>query len=64
MTNDQLIMILFYASLPHITDVWATRSSNTIHPGVKPENYIALARAARKYGRYPINVNHKLEAGK
>lgn len=32
-------------------------SSNTIHPGVKPENYIALARAARKYGRYPINLN-------
>lgn len=27
-------------------------SSNTIHPGVKPENYIALVKAARKYGKY------------
>jgi hypothetical protein len=31
-------------------------SSNSIHPGVKPENYIALARAAREFGRYPIAV--------
>lgn len=29
-------------------------SSNTIHPGVKPENYIELVRAARDYGAYPI----------
>ena len=28
-------------------------SSNTIHPGCKPENYIALARAAREFGKYP-----------
>ncbi len=28
-------------------------SSNSIHPGVKPENYIAMVRAARKYGKYP-----------
>jgi len=28
-------------------------SSNTIHPGCKPENYIAMVEAARKYGRYP-----------
>jgi uroporphyrinogen decarboxylase len=27
-------------------------SSNTIHPGVKPENYIALVRAAREFGDY------------
>ncbi|GAB4339024.1 MAG: uroporphyrinogen decarboxylase family protein [Candidatus Abyssubacteria bacterium] len=27
-------------------------SSNTIHPGCKPENYIAMVRAARKYGKY------------
>ncbi len=27
-------------------------SSNSIHPGVKPENYIAMVNAARKYGRY------------
>jgi uroporphyrinogen decarboxylase len=30
-------------------------SSNSIHPGVKPENYIAMVRAARKYGAYPIH---------
>ncbi len=29
-------------------------SSNTIHPGVKPENYIAMVKAAKKYGAYPI----------
>ena len=29
-------------------------SSNTIHPGVKPENYIALVRAAREFGNYSI----------
>jgi uroporphyrinogen decarboxylase len=27
-------------------------SSNTIHPGCKPENYIAMVRAAHKYGKY------------
>jgi len=27
-------------------------SSNSIHPGVKPENYIAMVRAAHKYGVY------------
>ncbi|HEY5531501.1 MAG TPA: uroporphyrinogen decarboxylase family protein [Candidatus Anoxymicrobiaceae bacterium] len=31
-------------------------SSNSIHPGVKPENYIAMVKAARKYGSYPIDV--------
>ena len=31
-------------------------SSNSIHPGVKPENYIAMVRAAREYGSYPISV--------
>lgn len=30
-------------------------SSNSIHPGVKPENYIAMVRAAKKYGVYPIS---------
>jgi len=29
-------------------------SSNSIHPGCKPENYIAMVKAARKYGEYPI----------
>ncbi len=27
-------------------------SSNTIHPGVKPENYIAMVKALHKYGSY------------
>ena len=28
-------------------------SSNSIHPGCKPENYLAMVEAARKYGKYP-----------
>jgi uroporphyrinogen decarboxylase len=32
-------------------------SSNSVHPGVKPENYIAMVKAARRYGSYPIAVN-------
>ena len=28
-------------------------SSNTIHRGVKPENFTAMLAAARKYGKYP-----------
>jgi uroporphyrinogen decarboxylase len=31
-------------------------SSNTIHPGVKPENYLAMVRAAHRYGVYPIGT--------
>ena len=31
-------------------------SSNSIHPGCKPENYIAMVKAARKYGNYPIRL--------
>ena len=27
-------------------------TSNSVHPGVKPENYIAMVQAAHKYGRY------------
>lgn len=27
-------------------------SSNSIHPGVKPENYIAMVQATHKYGKY------------
>lgn len=27
-------------------------SSNTIHPGCKPENYIAMVHALKKYGKY------------
>jgi uroporphyrinogen decarboxylase len=30
-------------------------SSNSIHPGCKPENYIAMIKAAREFGRYPIS---------
>ena len=31
-------------------------SSNTIHSGVRPENYRAMLDAVRKYGRYPLSV--------
>ena len=31
-------------------------SSNTIHPSCKGENYVALVKAARKYGNYPIQI--------
>lgn len=31
-------------------------SSNSIHPDVKPENAVAMFRAARKYGKYPIHA--------
>jgi len=29
-------------------------SSNSIHPGCKPENYLAMVNAAREFGKYPI----------
>ncbi len=32
-------------------------SSNSVHPGCKSENYIAMVKAARKYGKYPIAIN-------
>ena len=31
-------------------------SSNSIHAGVPPENFIAMVEAAREFGRYPIKV--------
>ena len=31
-------------------------SSNSIHPGVKAENYIAMVKATHEYGAYPINL--------
>ena len=31
-------------------------SSNSIHPGVKPENYIAMIKAAKEYGAYPVDL--------
>ena len=30
-------------------------SSNSIHPAVRPENYRAMAQAARRWGIYPLN---------
>jgi uroporphyrinogen decarboxylase len=29
-------------------------SSNSIHPAVRPENYLAMVKAGRRYGRYPL----------
>ncbi len=31
-------------------------SSNSIHSSVKPENYLAMVQATRRYGRYPISL--------
>jgi uroporphyrinogen decarboxylase len=31
-------------------------SSNSIHSGVKPENYAAMIRAVYRYGKYPISI--------
>ncbi len=30
-------------------------SSNSIHSGVKPENYVAMVEAVHEFGRYPIS---------
>lgn len=30
-------------------------SSNSLHPGVKPENYRTMAAAARRWGQYPLD---------
>jgi uroporphyrinogen decarboxylase len=30
-------------------------SSNSIHPGVKPENYRTMVQAARRWGVYPLD---------
>jgi uroporphyrinogen decarboxylase len=30
-------------------------SSNSIHPGCKPENYIAMVKAAHRYGVYNVD---------
>ena len=32
-------------------------SSNSIHSGVKPGNYLAMWNAIRTYGRYPIRLD-------
>ncbi len=31
-------------------------SSNSIHSGVRPENYVAMVKAIREYGRYPLRL--------
>lgn len=31
-------------------------SSNSIHSGVKPQNYVEMVKAIREYGRYPLEV--------
>jgi uroporphyrinogen decarboxylase len=32
-------------------------SSNSIHSGVKPENYVAMVKAIREFGRYPLELD-------
>jgi uroporphyrinogen decarboxylase len=32
-------------------------SSNSIHSGVKPENYVAMVEAIREYGQYPLELD-------
>jgi len=32
-------------------------SSNSIHSGVKPENYVAMVKAVRDYGKYPLELD-------
>jgi hypothetical protein len=30
-------------------------SSNSVHSGVKPENYVAMVQAIREFGQYPLS---------
>ncbi len=39
-------------------------SSNSIHPGVKPENYRTMLEAAREWGAYPLDERMVEEYGK
>lgn len=32
-------------------------SSNSIHSGVKPENYVAMVEAIREFGKYPLDLD-------
>ena len=32
-------------------------SSNIIHSGVKPGNYVAMVKEIREYGRYPLELD-------
>ena len=31
-------------------------SSNSVHASVKPENYVAMVRAGKRYGKYPLRL--------
>jgi uroporphyrinogen decarboxylase len=32
-------------------------SSNSVHSGVNPENYVAMVKAIREFGRYPLSLD-------
>lgn len=32
-------------------------SSNSVHSGVKPENYVAMVEAIREFGKYPLDLD-------
>jgi uroporphyrinogen decarboxylase len=32
-------------------------SSNSIHSGVNPENYVEMVKAIREYGKYPLELD-------
>jgi uroporphyrinogen decarboxylase len=32
-------------------------SSNSVHSGVNPKNYLAMVRAIREFGRYPLSLD-------
>jgi len=32
-------------------------SSNSVHSGVKPDNYVAMVKAIREFGRYPLSLD-------
>jgi len=32
-------------------------SSNSIHSGVKSENYLAMVEAIHEFGQYPLNLD-------
>ena len=31
-------------------------SSNSVHSGVNPENYVAMVKAIREFGQYPLSI--------
>ncbi len=65
--NIDCVEVLVSAGLDEVTDVvretlrtaapgggYILASSNSIHPGVAAENYLAMVRAGREYGVYPV----------